>query len=273
VNLCDLVAIRAEPAFASRAQEFAHRHQLSFSLDSEPLTRCLPYELFYGAQGVVLCQTQKGAPGPISASFLHGKNAHRRQFGGGAGQLIAKAVGVKSSIRPHVLDMTAGLGRDAFVLASLGCRVQMLEKSAVVSELLRAALEEAQGSEIDEIAQRMSLTQVDALSWPAHNAGQTVDVVYLDPMYPERDKSAKVKKEMRAFHDLVGPSEDDRALLAAALAVAQYRVVVKRPRKGQAIEGRTPSYQLVGKSCRYDIYAIKSLDTLKVSASPRASAQ
>ena len=84
-------------------------------------------------------------------------------------------------------------------------------------------------------------------------------VIYLDPMFPHRDKSAQVKKEMRLFRPLAGDDDDAPALLDAALALATHRVVVKRPRKAPAIAGKPPSYTLEGKSSRFDIYTIKSL--------------
>jgi 16S rRNA (guanine1516-N2)-methyltransferase len=85
------------------------------------------------------------------------------------------------------------------------------------------------------------------------------DVIYLDPMFPDRQKSADVKKEMAAFHHVVGKDEDADSLLEKALAKANYRVVVKRPRKAPFINNKTPSYQLEGKSSRYDIYTIKKM--------------
>ena len=88
-------------------------------------------------------------------------------------------------------------------------------------------------------------------------------MIYLDPMYPHSDKTALVKKEMRLFHTLVGESADDAELLAAALQKARYRVVVKRPRKGETIKGTQPTHQILGKSCRYDIYPLQRLENLK----------
>ena len=85
------------------------------------------------------------------------------------------------------------------------------------------------------------------------------DVIYLDPMFPDRQKTADVKKEMAAFHQVVGQDEDADLLLEKALAKANYRVVVKRPRKAPFIANKTPSYQLEGKSSRYDIYTIKKM--------------
>jgi 16S rRNA (guanine1516-N2)-methyltransferase len=265
----ELVVVLCSDACAdtqTRAKLFASKQGVP--LVSSEGSHSADYELVFGAQPVYLKQTGKGAPGPISAAFDDGKSTHRRIYGGGKGQLIAKAVGLKKGANPRVLDATAGLGRDAFVLASLGCSVQMFEREPVVAEMLLSALSYASAStdaELTAIAQRMSLMHESAAAWLTMQSGYVADVIYLDPMYPTRDKSAAVKKEMRAFHDLVGHNEDDHELLAAALEKAQYRVVVKRPRKGDAIKGPKPSMQVCGKSSRYDIYTIKSLSYLKGS--------
>jgi 16S rRNA (guanine1516-N2)-methyltransferase len=91
------------------------------------------------------------------------------------------------------------------------------------------------------------------------------DVIYLDPMFPERQKTADVKKEMAAFHSIVGKDEDADALLPLALAHVNYRVVVKRPRKAPFLNSQVPSYQLEGKSSRFDIYTVKKLPDHLVS--------
>jgi len=270
------------PSCVSRAKSFSKEHGLPLILDeqgdfaeaffgkkkppltiSENLSALPPYILYYQNKGASILQTEKGAPGPVTASFLGGKTEHRRQFGGGKGQLIAKAVGLNQGVVPEVLDASAGLGRDAFVLASLGCKLTMLERSPVIAELLSCALEEALGTEIDEIITRMQLISANSSEWLSLQNNAVADVIYLDPMYPHREKSSLVKKEMRLFQTLVGEDLDDAELLSAALKKARYRVVVKRPRKGLTIKGSAPSYQLAGKSCRYDIYSIKSLAGLK----------
>ncbi len=78
-------------------------------------------------------------------------------------------------------------------------------------------------------------------------------------MFPERKKSAKVKKQMQAFHAIVGTDADADGLLALALNVATYRVVVKRPAGANYLAEKKPSYSLEGKSTRYDIYTLKKL--------------
>ncbi len=228
------------------------------------------FVFLYDERGASLQQTGRKAPGPIRAEFTQGSVDHRRKFGGGKGQMIAKAVGVSAGIYPQVLDATAGLGKDAFVLATLGCQVQMLERSAFVHALLQDGISRArefsaeQDPELKQIVLRMALLAGDSqdylLALPGDEGAENrPDVIYLDPMFPDRQKSADVKKEMVAFHDLVGKDEDADALLEKALAKANYRVVVKRSRKAPFLAGKPPSYQLEGKSSRFDIYTLKKL--------------
>ncbi len=199
------------------------------------------------------------APGPVYVEFIEGAMGHRRRYGGGRGQLVAKAVGIKKGFIPTVVDATAGLGRDSFVLAQLGCLVQMVERSAVVAALLRDGMARGRNdAEVAAIIEQMSLVVADARVWLlALNEGQRPDVVYVDPMHPERTKAAEVKKEMRLFRELVGCDEDDAELLQAALAAARKRVVVKRRRKAEAIAGPKPSLVMEGKSNRFDIYLLQ----------------
>uniref|UniRef100_UPI0018E065C1 class I SAM-dependent methyltransferase n=1 Tax=Marinimicrobium alkaliphilum TaxID=2202654 RepID=UPI0018E065C1 len=219
--------------------------------------------LLCDAQGWALQPTGCKAPGAVRVDFAGGAVDHRRRFGGGKGQMIAKAVGLKAGVYPRVLDATAGLGRDAFVLASLGCQVELFERSPVVATLLADGLARAYAegdSELRGIVARMTLHAQDARSALADwTQPWRPDVVYLDPMFPERQKSAQVKKEMALFHDLVGRDDDAGDLLAPALALAHYRVVVKRPRKAPFLAGVEPGYQLAGKTSRYDIYPLKAL--------------
>ncbi len=248
------------------ATDFAQRLDLELLAEVEPTKeQRFPLLMLYDQFGPSLVQTGKGAPGPVRADFLSGKADHRRKFGGGKGQLIAKAVGLRPGITPNVLDATAGLGRDAFVLACLGCNVTLLERSPVVAELLQAGLKQAvRAEEVAAIIDRMSLINADSIEWLSTQNTAVADVIYLDPMFPERDKSSLVKKEMRLFKPIVGGDLDAASLLAVALEKARYRVVVKRPRKAPEIEGKKPTLVLEGKSSRYDIYTLKSMDELKM---------
>ena len=250
------VRVRVEalsPTHAAAAHEWAARLGLAEAGEAE-------FALQLGDAGLQLVDLGPDAPGPVRVDFVEGAAAHRRLFGGGSGQMIAKAVGIQSGVRPRILDATAGLGRDAFVLASLGCELTLIERQPLVAALLEDGLARAaRDPEVAPIVARMQLltgNAVDLLrAWP----DEPPQVVYLDPMFPHRDKSALVKKEMRLFRPLVGDDLDAPALLAAALALASHRVVVKRPRKAPCIDGPKPSHQLEGKSSRYDIYPKKAL--------------
>lgn len=194
--------------------------------------------------------------GGIHADFVGGRVGHRLRFGGGRGQLIARAVGLKKGETPSVLDLTAGLGRDGFVLASLGCSVVMVERSPIVAALLRDGLERAVTvPEVSEVVGRMSLVEREGGDYLGSlTEAQGPDVCYLDPMYPHSKKSALPGKEMMLFREVVGEDLDGGELLEAACGVARKRVVVKRPRKAPLLSDREPSFQITGKSTRYDIY-------------------
>ena len=252
----NITAVRVEaitPLYQNDARLLAGRLGLPIEGDAE-------FVLQVGEQGVSLqCLTEKNI-GALAVDFIEGAVAHRRKFGGGKGQMIAKAVGIQGAIRPSVLDATAGLGKDAFVLASLGCEIKLIERQPIIATLLEDGLVRAlQDIEVAPIAQRMQLLKGNSIELIKTWQDTPPQVIYVDPMFPHRDKSALVKKEMRLFRPLVGDDMDASELLTAALALASHRVVVKRPRKAPIIEGATPSFSLEGKSSRYDIYAKCSL--------------
>ncbi|MFW1677987.1 class I SAM-dependent methyltransferase [Pontibacter sp. JAM-7] len=258
--MSERLAIRADAVCAEQARQLAD--QLSLPLVNDTSEFDLLLEVL--PQGLQLQPLGKKVPGPTRVDFVSGSVAHRRQFGGGKGQMIAKAVGIKGGVRPEVLDATAGLGKDAFVLATLGCEVTLLERAPVVHALLADGLwraNQADDMALREITARMQLVSADSLSWMQAEAkcGKRFAVVYLDPMFPHNDKTALVKKEMRTFRPVVGDDLDADGLLAAALQIASHRVVVKRPRKAPFLAQQTPSFQLEGKSSRYDIYTLKKL--------------
>jgi 16S rRNA (guanine1516-N2)-methyltransferase len=193
--------------------------------------------------------------GAIFVDFVTGAMAHRRRFGGGRGEAVAKAVGIKGSYLPDVVDATAGLGRDAFVLAALGCTVRMLERNPVVAALLDDGLQRGyRDAEIGPwLQQRLTLLHASSLTALADIAPRP-QVVYLDPMYPHRQKSALVKKEMRVFQSLVGPDLDADGLLAPARALATKRVVVKRPDYAPPLANVPAQAAVTTKSHRFDLY-------------------
>ncbi|WP_027251481.1 class I SAM-dependent methyltransferase [Photobacterium halotolerans] len=245
--LCDQPERHAELAELAARWGLEHHDQAQFALS---LT----------AERLELLKQDEPRLGAVFVDLAGGAAAHRRKFGGGRGQAIAKAVGLKSGVTPTVLDATAGLGRDAFVLASLGCRVQMVERHPVVAALLEDGLRRAcADAEIGGwVRERMSLlhaTSQHALADLAAEPGYILpDVVYLDPMFPHKKKSALVKKEMRVFQSLVGADMDADQLLTPALTLANKRVVVKRPDYAPWLDGQSPSTVITTKKNRFDVY-------------------
>jgi 16S rRNA (guanine1516-N2)-methyltransferase len=237
------------------AKKVAQKWQLNYIGDAASVRNHpeLKFLLQFNQQALELIKLDEPKLGGIKVDFVEGASAHRRKFGGGRGQDIAKAIGLKHGFTPHVLDATAGLGRDAFVLASLGCKVTLIERMPVVAALLEDGLARARlNSEVGEIAEHMQLIHTSSIE--NMNLAQGVDVVYLDPMYPHREKSAAVKKEMRVFQSLVGEDLDADTLLAPAQALAKYRIVVKRPSYALPLNNKTPSTSIKMKKNRFDIY-------------------
>lgn len=246
------------PEFLRKATNFAQ--ELSLPLitecsDFRTISNC-SFLLCVSADGLGIQQTGEDAPGIVNVDFLSGSSMYRREHGGGKSQGVAKAVGVKKGNRPYVLDATAGLGRDGFVLACLGCPVTFVERTAVIAALLEDGISRAkQSDELKKIMNNVSLVKSDSRSYiAALSEDDFPDVVYLDPMFPQRTKSAKVKKEMAVFHDLVGADDDSAELLKAALRVAKDRVVVKRPKGSEFVGGVIPSHEIPGFFGRYDVY-------------------
>lgn len=268
VVICNQASDKARAAEAARELAVPLLFQLKPSDLTEPA-----FALVYEPEGLALCHTGRNQPGPVRVDFLSGAVDHRRRYGGGKGQMIARALGIRAGVYPRVLDVTAGLGQDGFVLASLGCSVHWLERSPLAYRLLEDGLlrarywleqmprlDDAEAAALAEVFDRLQLTHAEAADYLARlRDSDCPDVIYLDPMFPERHKSAQVKKEMRAFQQLLGKDEDADRLLPLALAKARYRVVVKRPRKAPALQGPPPSHSLEGKSSRFDVYALRKL--------------
>lgn len=205
---------------------------------------------------LVLTSKQMSQQAPVYVDFLAGKSHHRRQYGGGKGQLIARAVGVKRYGNPSVLDITAGLGADAFVVACLGCKVTMLERNPTVAALLRDGLERFFKDPVSE-GVSLQLQESDALTYLRQlSPDNRPDVIYVDPMFPHSKKTAEVKKEMRMLRQLVGDDPDIASAFEYALQVALKRVVVKRPRLAPLISEREPDLVFKGQSGRFDVYLL-----------------
>ncbi len=187
---------------------------------------------------------------PYSIDFFS-TDLQRRAQQFGAKQPLAKAVGYQPSKPIKLIDATAGLGRDSFLLANLGCEVLMVERSTILAALLADALQRAEQQQA-AWAKRVTLIHSDSTDLLAHWT-EAIDTIYLDPMFPARKKSALVKKDMQILQGLL-PHKEEPELLYTALASSAKRTVVKRPKHSEPLNGKQPNLQFPSKTHRFDVY-------------------
>ncbi|MES0328445.1 MAG: class I SAM-dependent methyltransferase [Gammaproteobacteria bacterium] len=239
-----------------QARSFAAEQQLPLFNKKD---NSFELQLIFGSERIELFDKQLNTS--IFVDFVSGALAHRQQFGGGRGQAIAKAIGLKQGKTPSVLDVTAGLARDAYILATLGCRMTLVEKSPVLSVLIQDGIN--RGLESEQSAQTLSedfeLHNQNAINFMKNLDKHLLpEIIYIDPMYPERKKSALVKKDMQILQRLLEKEEKDGELLEAALNCARERVVVKRPVHAPCLTTTKPATSIHSKKTRYDIYLTTS---------------
>lgn len=187
---------------------------------------------------------------PFSIDFLNPDLLRRKDQ---KNQELIKAIGVKNNYKPRVLDTTAGLGRDSFMLANFGCKVVMLERNPIIYLLLNNAIENAKNSPIKNIMENLVLLNLDSITY-LQNLKDCFDVIYIDPMFPKTNKSRLVKKDMQIFREIVGDDIDGGQLLELALKQNVNRVVVKRMKKSPYLLGKKPNFEISGNTTRFDVY-------------------
>lgn len=257
-----LLAVAAEPMSASdaRAEDCERRRQLARSLGL-PLFPQAPMgqaampapQLLLDFNGPVLelRQPPPARTGAICVDFASAALQWRLQ----GADLLLKAVRGRRREPLDIIDATAGLGRDSYALAARGFSVRMIERSPVVAAMLENGLQ--RGIASDDASVRTACDRLSLCCGDAERElrrGEACDVVYLDPMFPDREGQALAKKEMQLLQQLLQAPNSDAELLAAARAVARLRVVVKRPRKAPPLAGQPPHYQLSGRAVRFDVY-------------------
>jgi 16S rRNA (guanine1516-N2)-methyltransferase len=242
--------------FLQKAADLAKKLELPFVYQ---VSQCVSdVVLAHTPNGLQLLQLLPGSKKPhclLFVDFVHGKNGYRLAKDCTIKQPLARAVGIKSGFRPKVLDGTGGLGSDAFVLASLGCRVTMCERSPIIAALLEDGLQRAEqvNKTAAIIEERVRLVVADSQTY-LQQCRDVYDTVYLDPMYPHRHDSALNRQSMRTIRTLVGDDLDSGLLLPLAMKQAADRVVVKRPRPAPPLTEHDPSHSITMKNSRFDIY-------------------
>ena len=258
-----MIACEVIPASKS-AEQAAEKiaEQLGLSLARSYAESRAAVALVVDMHEVWLQPLEKPRPGRVTVDFSSPDMLHRRKSG--HNEPLGRAVGVKADRKPRVFDATAGLGRDAFVLADLGCEVELSEASPVLYFLLKHAHETALLSASEKVihaAQRMTVSHGDS----ARRSISGFNTIYLDPMFPDRSKSAAVKKDLAAVQSLLASQSMSPELLQAgstdpavdllnwALSQPVERVVVKRPAKSPHLGGVKPSHSITGKTVRFDV--------------------
>ncbi len=179
----------------------------------------------------------------FSAEFLSKRKSEGKKQG------LVRAC--KPSPGLKIIDATAGWGRDSAILAAFGAEVLMIERHPVMASLLGDALLRRNESDRDKL--HMMLHAGDAYSYLSSLAKQDYpDIIYIDPMHPERSKSALVKKEMQALQQIIGTDEDALELIRLAISRTKQKVVVKWPQKAKPLLPANAAVE--GKTVRFDIY-------------------
>jgi len=268
--MSDVVVLRCAPAERERFESLARRLELPLNDGSIPLGPGITHVLEAGDTGLCLRSLGNAAQAPAATAvdFEDPALLYRLRTSGRR-QGLGQALGLQKHPHARVLDATAGLGRDGLLMAHLGCTVLMLERSPLIHALLEDGLQRARECSENLMLQmalaRMTLQHSEARDWLAaalRGEHERPDVVYLDPMFPPRQKSAKVKKDIALLQELLGVEQDFASLLEAARAVAQGRVVVKRPGGKLDETLPKPSFTVPGKTAHFEVY-VSSVSSMR----------
>jgi len=246
----------ATPEQQKVADELSHRLNLTVVTHMDT---CYAAYVVCDENGIGLSISQLAPMKPLQVDFASEAFTWRRKSHG-KNQPIAKAIGIKPNYYPTVIDITAGLGRDSFLLAELGCPVTLVERNPVIFTLLNDGVQRASlQQELAVVIARMQCVQQEGIDYlQSLSFEQKPDVIYLDPMFPSRQKTALVKKEMQVLHYLLHDEEFSDNLLTTALQFAKKRVVVKRPLHAPLLEDIKPHHMIKTPQMRFDVYIINS---------------
>jgi 16S rRNA (guanine1516-N2)-methyltransferase len=189
-----------------------------------------------------------------SIDFSSGSIGYRYWKGQSRAHPLVRALGKSIGKLPKIIDATAGLGRDAFILASVGCHVTMIERNPKIFAMLTEAIatERAKDNELAMVLDRMTLLHGDAKTLlPSLSA----DIIVIDPMHPERKSSALTKIDLRLLRGIVGDNADASLLVQIALKCKCEKVILKWPAQAEALEGLPkPNHSIIGRTTRYDVF-------------------
>lgn len=189
----------------------------------------------------------------VRLNWMRQWDVHVRKNYSLAREPLAKALGLKRSVPSLVVDLTAGTGKDAVLICSFGAKVVAFERNATVFTLLAYEYQKL-------LRQRPEHPLIERLSlnWGEFNAELAIDQVsafYFDPMYEQlkKKRTAKPRKEMVAFENLIGADEDQMKFAQLMMQLSPRKLIIKRPLKAPVLlEKRNVCFE--GKTTRYDLY-------------------
>lgn len=218
-------------------------------------------------EGLQLNKTESGlilTDGNLSMTGDFSKMLPRLKQSNLEHELIVKAARIKNSDHQiTIVDATAGMGEDSLLLAAAGYKVIMFEYDPIISALLKDSMERALiNPQLSHIVSNMELhpgSSIDGLP----SLSDSIDVVYLDPMFPERAKSGLIKKKFQLLQQLEKPCDDEIGLLKAAAMANPRKIIIKRPQKGPFLGGINPDYSYTGKAIRVDVLIGATIEKIK----------
>jgi 16S rRNA (guanine1516-N2)-methyltransferase len=249
---------------APLAQTLAQTLRLPFMAHLEEAAHHSLYLLIMTPAHLALQKTQQQKTAPFYIDFLSRNLSYRCQQASLRRERLARALGCHPQEQIYIVDATAGLGRDSFMLATLGFELTLLERSPILYALLQDAMKRAsQVPMLAPIIEKMHLIHTDAIPWlQALSITQQPAIIYLDPMFPKRRKAALAKKDMQLLQAVLPDDLDSASLFTTAYTCAAQRIIVKRPRLAPFIMEKKPSFTLSGTSSRFDVYlTIRSSDS------------
>ena len=231
--MSNIVVCKGEGALENQAEEIAQN--LGLALVTEPGSELA---LLIDKEGVTLMGYGLSFRGNFENMLRRVTNGRIQH------EMIARLVKTKEE-NPTVIDATAGMGEDSILLAACGYKVTMFEQNPVIAELLKDAMRRAKNHpELGPLMERMTLIQGNSI--------EINDIIFLDPMFPARQKSGLINKKLQLIQKLEQPCLQEEELLDAAIKAKPKKIIIKRPLKGSNLAGRRPSYSIKGKAIRYD---------------------
>lgn len=206
------------------------------------------YKLFLVVKNGVLSLTDNN----LSMEGDFSKMSNRLKPNNLNGEMIVKACKIKGSSNYSVLDATAGMGEDSFLLSASGFNVTLCEYNKIIYSLLENTFERAtEDKKIKSIVQKMKIKNVDSIEY-MKSLTEKPDIILLDPMFPERKKSGLIKKKFQLLQQLELPDSNGAELINTALSLNPKKIVIKRPIDSEYLGNIKPDYFIEGNSIRYD---------------------